>query len=201
MTLILSIAALLAGPLIYAIGRHNPIARKALDLLIVAAIAFIIFVHILPEAYAQAGMLAVVIALVGIVFPMALERLFKHAADTAHLVIVVIAILGLTLHAIIDGLALLPGGSTELAHAIILHRIPVGMAIWWAVRPSLGVATAIAVFALIIGATSAGYFFGDRVIEVTEARNLSLLQAFVAGSLIHVVLFGVKHEHGSGHKH
>lgn len=195
MTLILSIAALLAGPLIYAAGRHNPVARKVLDLLIIAAIAFIILVHILPEAYAQAGWVAIAIAVLGIAFPMVLERLFHHAADTAHLVIVFIAIVGLILHAVIDGLALFPDGSNNLAHAIILHRIPVGMAIWWVVRPNFGTVIAVAIFALIIAATSAGYFIGDQVMALADARSLSLLQAFVAGSLIHVALFGAKHEH------
>lgn len=126
---------------------------------------------------------------------MLLERLFREATDAAHLVIVAIAAIGLLTHAIVDGVALLPQSGTGLAYAIVIHRLPVGMAIWWTVRPSFGNSIAVIVFALIILATTAGYFVGEPIIEVAEARTLAMLQAFVSGSLIHVVIFGVKHKH------
>ncbi len=200
MTLILSIAALLLGPLIYAAGRKNKIARKLLDGLIILSIAVIIFVHIVPQALAQGGAIAIVVIILGVAFPMLLERLFRKAADTAHLMIVALAAIGLLIHAVIDGLALLPGNGggpgngLALANAIILHRIPVGMAIWWVVRPGLGTPIAMGVFALIILATTAGYFLGEPVVQMTGTQTLALFQAFVAGSLIHIVIFGVKHD-------
>jgi len=98
-------------------------------------------------------------------------------------------------HAIVDGVALLPASGTGLAHAVILHRIPVGMALWWAVKPSFGTAIAATMFVLIILATAAGYFVGESAVQMAETKSIAMLQAFVAGSLIHVVLFGVKHEH------
>ena len=200
MALILSIAALLLGPLIYAAGRKNKTARRLLDGLILLSIAVIIFVHIIPEALAQGGTIAIVVIILGIAFPMLLERLFRKAADTAHLLIVAIAAVGLLVHAVIDGLALLSGNGVELgggvglAHAIILHRLPVGMAIWWVVRPGLGTPVAVGVFALVIVATAMGYLMGDSVVQMAETRTLALFQAFVSGSLIHVVIFGIKHD-------
>ncbi len=200
MALILSIAALLLGPLIYAAGRKNKIARRLLDGLILLSIAVIIFVHIIPEALAQGGAIAIVVIILGIAFPMLLERLFRKAADTAHLLIVAIAAVGLLVHAVIDGLALLPGngaglgGGVGLAHAIILHRLPVGMAIWWVVRPGLGTPVAVGIFALVIVATATGYLMGDSVVQMAETRTLALFQAFVSGSLIHIVIFGIKHD-------
>ena len=74
MTLILSIAALLLGPLIYAAGRKNKIARKLLDGLVLLSIAVIIFVHIIPGALAQGGAIAIVVIILGIAFPMLLGR-------------------------------------------------------------------------------------------------------------------------------
>lgn len=191
----MSIAALLLGPLIYAAGRKNRVAKRIFDLSIVVAIGIIIFVHIIPDAIDQGGYWAWLVLAVGVVFPLLLERLFRSAADAAHMVIVVLAVIGLSLHAIIDGLALLPENGTGLAHAIILHRLPVGMAIWWAVRPNLGTMIAVSVFVLVILATTIGYLVGDTVLEVTEARTLAMLQAFVSGSLVHIVIFGVKHDH------
>lgn len=195
MNLVLSIAALLLGPAIYAAGRNNPIVKRVLNASILLTIAVIIAVHIIPEAIAHGGKLAIVVILAGLVFPMLLERLFRKATDTAHLVIVGLAATGLLIHAVVDGIALLPGSGTGLAYAIVLHRLPVGMAVWWAVRPNFGTTIAVLAFALIVLATSAGYFIGDHIIELADERTLAMLQAFVSGSLIHVVAFGVKHDH------
>lgn len=193
MTLLLSIAALLLGPLIYAAGQNNKIARRIFDVLIPVTIAAIILLHILPEAIAQGGWWATAVLLLGIAFPIVLERLFHRAADTAHLVIVAIATAGLLLHALIDGLALLPESGAGLAYAIILHRPAVGMAIWWTVRPNFGAPVAAMTLAAIVIATTTGYFLGETVLQFAHARTLALLQAFISGSLVHVVIFGAKH--------
>ena len=195
MTLILSIVALLLGPLIFAVGQRNPVARRMLDIAILLAIAVIIAVHIIPEALKHGGLSAIIVILLGLAFPMLLERLFRTATDTAHFVIVLIAAIGLLIHAVVDGVALLPQSGTGLAYAIVLHRIPLGMALWWAVRPNFGPVVAVALFALVILATAIGYFVGDSAIDFAEMRTLALLQAFVSGSLIHVVAFGVRHKH------
>ena len=195
MTLALSIIALLLGPLIYAAGRKNHIAQRIFNAAILLAILVIIAVHIVPEALRHGGSTAVIVILIGLAFPILLERLFRKATDTAHLVIVAIAALGLLIHAVVDGIALLPQSGNGLAYAIILHRIPVGMALWWAIQPNFGKTAAVTAFILVGIATAAGYFVGESIIAVAEARSLAMLQAFVAGSLIHVVAFGVKHKH------
>ena len=195
MTLVLSIAALLLGPAIYAAGRQNRMARRILDGLILGSIAVIIAVHVVPEAIQHGGKLALVVILIGLAFPLLLERLFRRATETAHLFIVALAAAGLLIHAVVDGVALLPENGTSLAYAIVLHRLPVGMAIWCIVRPNFGTVTAVSVFALVIGATVAGYFVGASVLELAETRTVALLQAFISGSLIHVVIFRHGHHH------
>ena len=195
MTLVLSIAALLLGPAIYAAGRQNRMARRVLDGLILVSIAVIIAVHVVPEAIQHGGKLAFVVILIGLAFPLLLERLFRSATDTAHLFIVALAAAGLLIHAVVDGVALLPENGTSLAYAIVLHRLPVGMAIWCIVRPNFGTVTAVSVFALVIGATAAGYFVGASILELAETRTVALLQAFISGSLIHVVIFRHGHHH------
>jgi zinc transporter ZupT len=195
MTLFLSIAALLLGPAIYTASRDNRIARRVLDGLILLAIAAIIAIHVVPEALRHGGELALVVLLVGLAFPMLLERLFRRATDSAHLFIVALAAAGLLIHAIVDGVALLPENGTSLAYAIVLHRLPVGMAIWCVVRPNFGTAAAVAVFAFVVAATAAGYFVGASILEVAETRTVAMLQAFISGSLIHVVVFRHGHHH------
>jgi hypothetical protein len=195
MNLILSISALLLGPVIYAFGRTNHVARQILDGFIFITIAGIICVNIIPEALVVGGTIAIVFLILGIVFPVVVERGFRGAFHEAHRLVLIIAALGLIVHAIIDGIALLPAQGGDLAHAVILHRLPVGMAIWWSLRPNLGLPVAIAAFATISVATAASYILGGPMVELAEARSIAYVQAFVSGSLIHVVAFGITHEH------
>lgn len=195
MNLILSIAALLLGPLLYGIGRRNRNAGRVLNALVVAAITAIICVHIIPEAWDVAGTSSILVLGAGALFPVVLEQMFRKAHDTAHLFIVALAAAGLVLHALIDGLALLPGTGHGTAWAIILHRLPVGMAIWWVVRPNFGTPIAIGMFIAVVLASTAGFVAGDEIFDFAEARSVALLQAFVAGSMAHVALFGVNHRH------
>lgn len=196
MTLALSIAALLLGPLIYAAGRNNKLARRLFDILIVVTIAVIIVLHIIPEALQAGGNWAIALLGLGIVFPLLLERVFRRAANAAHQFIVAVAALGLLVHVIVDGVALSPDSGAGLAYAIILHRPAVGMAIWWTVRPTFGKTVAVLTLAIIALATAAGYFVGETVLQMAGSQTLALLQAFVSGSLLHVVLFGAgQHNH------
>ncbi len=195
MTLILSTVALLLGPIIYSVARKNRWWRRILNTLIVLTISMIIAIHVIPEALQQGGKLAILVIALGVAFPILLERLFRTATDAAHRVIVAIAALGLLVHAVVDGIALLPQSGTGLAYAIILHQLPLGMALWWAVRPNFGSTISMIVFATVILATATGYFLGESTLEMADARTLAMLQAFVSGSLLHVLIFGIKHDH------
>ncbi len=79
--------------------------------------------------------------------------------------------------------------SNHLALGVILHRIPVGMAIWSAVRPRMGTAFAAGALAIIAAATSAAYLLGEPVVALMEGSSLACFQAFVAGTLLHVIVF------------
>jgi hypothetical protein len=195
MFLTLSIVALLLGPVVYTIGRRNPVARQILDGFIFITIAGIVTVNIIPGALASGGNLALVFLALGIAFPVILERSFHSAFHAAHALVLALAALGLVIHSILDGIALLPSQNSDLAYAVILHRLPVGMAIWWSVRPNLGLTAAIAAFVMIIGATAATIVLGAPAIELAEARSIAFIQAFISGSLIHIVAFGISHDH------
>lgn len=209
MSLFLSMAALLAGPFIYALGQRKPQARAFLEGFVFITIAGIVCVHIVPSALSAGGGLALLFLLLGLGFPVALERIFDRAVHQAHSVILFIAAFGLVIHALIDGIALTPSASehiegegliaslwsNQLALGVILHRLPVGMAIWWSLRPQFGRNTAIMVFALIIVATAVSYNFAGPILAMTESASLAYFQSFVAGSLVHIVAFGVSHTH------
>ncbi len=213
-TFLLSTLALLIGPLIYAWGRRRGAVRDILDGFILVTVAGIVCVYIIPNAFAAGGRMSLMFLAVGLLFPVVIEKLFDRAMHYAHIFVVLLAALGLVIHALIDGIALLPGldshvestgrglfpsSSTvfdnKLALGVILHRIPIGMAIWWSVRPAFGTPAAVGTFVLLISATAAAFFFGAPIVEIAERSELAWFQAFVAGSLVHVVAFGVSHEH------
>ncbi|MGB5630110.1 MAG: hypothetical protein WBM45_13515 [Woeseiaceae bacterium] len=192
MYFLLSTFALLAGPFVYALGRHNKVTERLLDVLIIAAIAWIIGIHIVPDAVRAAGWPALAILVLGMAFPYLLRRIFHLATKAMHAALLFMAALALILHAVIDGIALLPGNGEELGIAVILHRLPVGMAIWWTFRPAIGTKAAVAAFALIVSATALAFYFGGPVIELAESKMLALFQIFVAGSLADMVIVGLR---------
>ena len=175
MNLLLSIAALLLGPAIYALGRRNPTARQILDGFIFITIAGLICVNIIPESLATGSSFAILFLLLGIAFPIVIERGFSGALHEAHVLVLIIAALGLAIHAIVDGIALLPMQGSDLAHAVILHRLPIGMAIWWSLRPNLGLPVAVATFAVIILASTLAYTLGAPMVELAEEQSFDRL--------------------------
>lgn len=195
--LILSIITLLLGPVVYEFGRTRPALRQFLDGVVFITIAGIVFVHIIPESIAAGGNVAIAFLLLGLGFPVILEHRFHDAVPQAHGFILALAALGIVVHAAIDGVALVPAGEGghELAVSVVLHRLPVGMAVWWSVRPNFGKGTAFGIFALIIAATIAAYLAAEPVLALAAASSVAWLQAFVSGSLIHVAAFGASHEH------
>ena len=191
MNFLLSTLALLLGPLVYAVGYRNAVARQVLDGLVFVAIAWIIGVHIIPESLSAGGWIAFGFLLLGIAFPILLKRVFHVASRTANLAVMIVAGLGVCMHALIDGIALLPANGDQLAGAVIVHRIPVGMALWGTFRPALGTKAALIAFALIIIATGFAFYLGASVVAVAENRTLAMFQAFVSGSLIDLVVVGI----------
>ena len=107
MLLTLSILALLAGPIVYTLGRRNPVARQVLDGFIFITIAGIVTVNIIPEALTGGGRLAILFLALGIVFPVILERGLHHKFHAAHAIVLALAALGLVIHSVLDGIALL----------------------------------------------------------------------------------------------
>ena len=189
---LLSTIALLLGPLVYAIGNRNAAARRVLDGIVFLAIAWIIGVHIIPESLSTGGWPAAAVLVLGIAFPILLKRVFHVATRTAHIAVMLVAASGLCLHALIDGIALLPAGDDRLALAVIVHRVPVGMALWWTFRPALGTVSAIGAFALIVIATGVAFYLGAPIVEMAESRWLAIFQAFVSGTLIELVAVGIR---------
>ncbi|MCC5794291.1 MAG: hypothetical protein JJT85_06080 [Chromatiales bacterium] len=209
MLLVAAILALLAGPLLFRLARHRAGPMAFLDGLTLVTIVGLSVFSILPEAIAIAGPSAWVLAGLGLLFPTAVERLFTAAVHRIHMAVLVLAITGLALHAVIDGLILLGGeaghshshshghshghglGAGEhLALSVVLHNLPKGLALWYLLAPAFGTPRALGVLLLLSAATLSGYLAGDGLLAALDAPALAWFQAFVAGSILHVVLHG-----------
>ena len=200
--LIASIFALGVGPLIY--QTFGPLRRtdRLVSGFILVVITITLLFEVLPEAFQMIGSVAIILSLVGFAGPTLIERLFTKAANQTHMMTIVLGIFGLVIHASIDGAALLDSNSSHhhenLSLAIILHRLPVGLTIWWILRPLIGERMALATLVMMALATAGGYALSMQLIAYHQTPAFVALQAFISGSLLHVVLHK-PHEDGCLH--
>lgn len=196
--LAISFLALALGPLVVWMARRQASSSVALDAFCLVTIGGFALLHVLPECAEQAGWLVLPLALAGFLLPTLAEHTFHGSAPGVRGIVLVLALLGMAAHATLDGFFLAPGpqhdhhpehNTHELtAWAIILHRIPAGIGIWWIVPRTLGVAAAALITAVVIGGSMFGYYLGVNLLDETSTRGLALLQAVLVGSLLHVVL-------------
>ena len=194
--LVTSVLALVLGPALYRMADTARWTLLSLDGFIMAAVTGLVVVHIVPHSVAVAGPLALLLGLVGFLGPGVIERYLHRAARTAHQATLTLACFGLMVHAFFDGVALGAAGlghahhdeGSLLAVAVVLHRLPVAVTIWWLLRPSIGIVTAIGTLLGLAVATIAGYFAAGAAEVLMDAAWVAFLQTLVAGSLLHVVI-------------
>lgn len=191
--LVAGLLALLVGPLLLRLSRRGRLLH-AVDGFVVVAIMGLVVVEVLPHAFAVASGWAVLAALLGLLLPERLEGLLQRAsrgaaAENVHAAALVLGVLGLGLHAAMDGAALHHGAEDgSLALAVIVHRLPVGLAVWWLLEPAHGALRAAAALALVMTGTVGGFFAAEAADALAHQRALGLFEALVGGSLLHVVL-------------
>ncbi len=213
MLLIASIAALIIGPVLFQFSHFGARAFKVLEGFSFITIVGLLCFGIMPQAIGVGGLLAWVFAAIGLIFPIGLERLFHGLAKQVHLLILSLGMVGLAVHAGIDGIALAGGpfvgveaesswfaghreGGEYLAMAVILHRFPLGLAVWYLLSPTLGRSVAIVVLTVMAGSTVVGYAYGPDLMPALQGSGIAWFQSFVAGSILHVVIYEPGH-----HKH
>jgi uncharacterized membrane protein YraQ (UPF0718 family) len=196
--LLLSFLALGLGPLFVVLARRHAWSTILVDSFCVVTISGFALLHLLPECVERAGWQAVLLAMVGFLAPMLAERGLRRDSARLRRFVLLLALLGMAAHDTLDGVFLHgahPGAPAEgqlhahdaevTAWAVILHRIPEGVGIWWIVPRTLGRAAAGLVMSVTVAATLLGYLLGHQLEDSTSA--LSMLQALLAGSLLHVV--------------
>jgi uncharacterized membrane protein YraQ (UPF0718 family) len=109
--------------------------------------------------------------------------------------VIAVGMVGLAVHSLIDGVALSGAGyaspsglHSSLGLAVLLHNLPVGVVIWWLVRPAYGAAWAGAALGFTAAATALGYGFSDALLGTLNGAARAGFEALVGGSLLHVLV-------------
>jgi hypothetical protein len=85
-------------------------------------------------------------------------------------------------------------GASALGAAVVIHRLPVAVAVWWLVAPRFGRRWALFVLALAGLCTAAGYLLAQETLAALNGTGAALFGAFVSGALLHVVFHSHKEE-------
>ena len=199
--LLLSLLITFAGPALFVwLSRGGHLART-LDQIVVAVLIVLVIVLLVPETVEALGWSSVLLVLAGYLLPGILESLVRRAAETLHLATLGFALLGLMLHALMDGAGLAGsamGEGESLGLAIILHRFGVGLMLWLIVQPAFGSRTAWCTLAGMAAATVLGFEFSERLLPLAGKQAVITLQAIIIGTIIH----GLIHRgHAGSHSH
>lgn len=192
------IAALLApvaGVLLYIWLHNRPHTMRMIDTIVFVALPVLVAWQIFPHVWfeRQIAPLIAVIAGGGILY--VIEKISHRLAHHTDNLTILLGVASMVLHALLEGGALMPAtASAPFAFAVVLHRVAVGLLVWWLLEPRHGVVVAVAGVGAILVATMVGFAAGTEILP-DEHSAIEVYQAFVAGSLLHVVFHQGRHDH------
>ncbi len=190
--LIAAVLALAAGPVLAKYTEHRRGFTQVLDGLVMAAIPGLIFLEFVPSAIGGGDWSVLLALAVGFVLPIAVERTTRHAGGRTHHWALLAGLAGLAVHAALEGAALATLSAVapvSLPLAAVLHRLPIGVAVWWLFAQEVDRRAAMAALAALMFATVFGYALGGEAAwRATGSMGIRLFQAAVGGSLVHVAV-------------
>jgi hypothetical protein len=175
---------------------------RTLDRVVVAVLVVLVVLLLIPDIVEPLGLSALGYLVIGYLLPGLLERVIKRAAQTLHLLSLYVALIGLLLHAVLDGAGLAGselqhGGS--LAAAIILHRFGMGLMLWLIMQPVFGNRIAWATLFAIAAATIIGFEFSERLLPYAGDTAIAAVQGVIVGTIIHSLVHREHvHRHHNG---
>ncbi|HEX9641835.1 MAG TPA: permease, partial [Candidatus Krumholzibacteria bacterium] len=194
--LILAVLALSAGPAIAGVLERRAIIRASLDGFVLFMVAGLCLTALFPHAYQAIGVWALPLMALGLVLPHFAEKRVHDHRHGEPSILLWLAFAGLLLHAALDGATLGFGspsathaasrGQDSVALAILLHRLPVGLFVWWSVRPRWGSRGAGTVLLALGVSTTVGYAAGAGLYELASSWGGGVLHALLAGGLLHI---------------
>jgi hypothetical protein len=182
-----SLAALAVGPLVLERARRAW-ALAGLDAFALVAVGGLIAAHILPQCFQVAGWKAAPVLALGLFGPGLLCGTRLLSGEAGNRLTLPLALLGIALHALFDGVALASGANQALAWAVVLHRVSDGLGIWWLARPVYGKRVALLLLGTLAAFSVVGFVLEQPIAAGTSHIGFALLQALIGGSLLHVIL-------------
>ncbi|MDZ7781006.1 MAG: hypothetical protein U5R14_13885 [Gemmatimonadota bacterium] len=199
-----ALASPILGVLLYRSLHGRDRAVRLVDGFVYVAVPVLVAIQVLPEAIEDRAPWLLLVVAAGALVPTAFERASRSLADYTDNLTILVSLSGLIVHAGLEGALLAPGVSPidpAFGWAVVLHRIPLGLVIWWLVRPRHGTALAAAAVGSLVLATLVGAFVGGELSGHSHGSGFEYLEAFVAGTLLHVVFHQGRHDHTHGHDH
>ena len=202
--LVAALAAPGLGPVLYRVLHERPRAVRLVDGFGYVSVPLLAVWQVAPGVWAEQSFLAPLAVVGGFLLPSLFERASNALEEHTDNLAIMVGLSGLALHALMEGVAFAAGAgavNVPFALAVILHRIPVGLVIWWLLRPRHGVYAAGAGVGIIILATAVGYGAGTGFSLGGQGSGVEIYQAFVSGSLVLVVFHQGRHDHQHGDQH
>ncbi len=182
--------ALAAGPLLYGAARASGRLTAALDGFLFVGVGGFVLLQLVPAGAALAGWAPAAAAVAaGLWLPALVGRYLPLLERPLRVIALLFALAAVGVHSCIDGVVLSGRtGGGDLHLAVVLHRLPVGLALWFLLRPLYGLAPALAALGAVAAATTAAFLGFIPGAAAPGGPGWGLFQALTAGALLHVVL-------------
>ena len=197
-----ALIAPVVGAFLYPVLHDQPRLTRAFDRIMYVLVPLLVLIQVFGHEITHhgwepvsIGFLMGVMAL-GLLMPVAIKHVSHGIANNTGTLSIIAGFLGFFLHALLEGASLNTDQPINTL-PIAIHRIAVGVMIWWILRPRYGAVIAMAGIAGLLVTTSTGYFLSGAL--ANEFVGSSHFQAFVAGSLLHVIFH--ESRHGGPHSH
>lgn len=193
-----ALVAPVVGALLYRSLHRRDRAVRLVDGFVYFAVPALVALQVVPHAFEEGSPVILLLVAAGAVVPSLFERashlLERYTDDLG----ILVALSGLLLHEILEGAAFAPLGSTVdpvFGWAVILHRVPAGLVVWWLVRPRHGIPLATLAVGSLVVATLGGFLVGNEFLGPVHGHGIERYQAFVSGTLLHVIFHRGRHDH------
>lgn len=186
------------GVLLYPVLHDNPKLTKTFDRSMHMVVPLLVLYQVLGHeiqlhGWNPMGILFLMgVMTAGFLIPIGAEHLSHTIAPKTEALSVIAGFLGLGLHALLEG-AGLNTDSLTITAPLTAHRFAVGLMIWWILYPRYGLPIAITGIAGLLTTTLSGFFLADALPHGFTGSDY--FQAFVAGSLLHVIFHERHHAH------